>query len=402
MTQTRHDAAPSWYTPQDCNLDDFRSTVEVTTDLADYPHATAVVDGVLIYGPEATRDLSTGDARRSLQSELARALQDGPGVVVFAGAFEAEAVDGASAVFRELVARQHAAGAAGGDHFGKPGANDRVWGALDKLALVDPAAFVSYYSNDVLALVSEAWLGRGYQVTSQVNIVNPGGAAQTAHRDYHLGFMDREQAMAYPAHVHALSPALTLQGAVAHVDMPVASGTTKFLPHSQKYPSGYIAFHDPEFVTYFEERFVQLPLSKGDAVFFNPALFHAAGANQTSDISRMANLLQVSSAFGRAMETVDTTAITIAVFDELVRRRDAGLSAQLLANAAAVAAEGYPFPTNLDSDQPVGALAPPSQLDVLTAALAEGWERSRLENELTAQQTRRQAPIIGGVAPSAR
>ena len=168
-----------------------------------------------------------------------------------------------------------------GDHFARPGANDRVWGALDKLAVTDPETFADYYANDVLALVSEAWLGPGYQVTSQVNVVNPGGQAQVAHRDYHLGFMDRDQAQAFPAHVHALSPGLTLQGAVAHVDMPVETGPTLYLPHSQKYPAGYLGYHDAAFTAYFEEHHVQLPLVAGDAVFFNPALFHGAGTNRT-------------------------------------------------------------------------------------------------------------------------
>ena len=31
-------------------------------------------------------------------------------------------------------------------------------------------------------------------------------------------------------------------------------------------------------------------------MFFNPALFHGAGTNRTSDVRRMANLLQISSA----------------------------------------------------------------------------------------------------------
>ena len=55
-----------------------------------------------------------------------------------------------------------------------------------------------------------------------------------------------------------------------------------YLPHSQKYGAGYLAFHDPAFTAYFEEHHVQLPLDKGDAVFFNPALFHGAGTNHTS------------------------------------------------------------------------------------------------------------------------
>ena len=34
-----------------------------------------------------------------------------------------------------LLDRQRAAGLVSGDHFAKPGANDRIWGALDKLTV---------------------------------------------------------------------------------------------------------------------------------------------------------------------------------------------------------------------------------------------------------------------------
>src|SRR4051812_4821103 len=234
----------TWFTSEDCRLEDFRAVCEQKTELTGYPHATDVVDNVLIY---------PGDLANipEIQAELIRALMDGPGVVVFAGAFTHEAVDRATGVFNEIIEEQKAAGVAGGDHFAKPGANDRVWGALDKFALRDPAAFAAYYDNDTLALISRAWLGPGYQVTSQINVVNPGGRAQVAHRDYHLGFMSQQQAERYPAQIHLLSPALTLQGAVAHVDMPVEPGPTLYLPHSQKYAPGYLAFHRREFTAYF-------------------------------------------------------------------------------------------------------------------------------------------------------
>jgi ectoine hydroxylase-related dioxygenase (phytanoyl-CoA dioxygenase family) len=264
---------------------------------------------------------------------------------------------------------------------------------LDKLAVADPEVFVSYYSNDVLALVSEAWLGPNYQVTSQVNVVNPGGQAQVAHRDYHLGFMDRAQAETYPAHVHALSPALTLQGAVAHVDMPVETGPTLYLPHSQKYGPGYVAYHDAAFTEYFEGHYVQLPLEKGDAVFFNPALFHGAGTNRTTDVRRMANLLQVSSAFGRAMETVDTVSVCKAIFAALVQAKADGTESHQLDNVVTAAAEGYAFPTNLDLDQPVRSLAPQSQADLLRQALGEGWEPGRFAAALGAQQDLRRSHV---------
>ncbi|MFF7520296.1 phytanoyl-CoA dioxygenase family protein [Streptomyces pseudovenezuelae] len=377
----------AWLSEQDCDLASFRALVERTTDRADYPHAAAVERNVLLYDAERVRGAKD---RREVQEELVRALTDGPGVVVFQGAFPDHAVvDRFTQVFDSLIREQYAAGTTAGDHFAKPGANERVWNALEKAALYDPAAFADYYANPVVALVSEAWLGPGYQVTSQVNVVNPGGLAQTAHRDYHLGFLSDEAAAAYPAHVHRLSPVLTLQGAVAHCDMPVESGPTLYLPFSQRFEPGYLAWRRPEFQAYFKEHHVQLPLSKGDAVFFNPALFHAAGTNRTTDVRRMANLLQVSSAFGRAMETVDREAVSNAVYPALLRRKTEGADAEWLDHVIAASAEGYPFPTNLDSDPPVDGLAPPSQADLVRRALAEGWTPRTLRDELRAGADRR-------------
>ena len=383
FTAVQHRA---WLSEQDCDLDSFRALVERTADLSDYPHAAAMERNVLLY--DTGRVLAAG--RREVQQELVRALTEGPGVVVFRGAFPDPAVvDRATEVFDSLIREQDAAGATAGDHFAKPGANERVWNALEKAALYDPAAFADYYANPVLALVCEAWLGPGYQVTSQINVVNPGGLAQTAHRDYHLGFLSDEAASAYPAHVHRLSPVLTLQGAVAHCDMPVESGPTLYLPFSQAYEPGYLAWRRPEFQAYFKEHHVQLPLAKGDAAFFNPALFHAAGTNRTPDVRRMANLLQVSSAFGRAMESVDREAVANAVYPVLLRRKAEGVPQAWLDNVIAASAEGYPFPTNLDSDPPVDGLAPPSQADLVREALAENRPARILRDQLRVAGERR-------------
>ena len=231
-------------------------------------------------------------------------------------------------------------------------------------------------------------------MTSQVNVVRPGGQAQDPHRDYHLGFLSDEVAAAYPAHVHLLSPVLTLQGAVAHSDMPVESGPTMYLPYSHQYAPGYLAYRRDEFRAFFAEHYVQLPLAKGDAAFFNPALFHGAGTNVSADVQRMANLLQVSSAFGRAMETVDRTKVTRAIYPVLLTRRDAGVDAATLAHAVAAAAEGYPFPTNLDLDENLGGLTPLSQAGLVTQALAQDWDADRLSDALEAQAARHRTDEI--------
>ncbi|WP_037069851.1 phytanoyl-CoA dioxygenase family protein [Pseudonocardia acaciae] len=358
----------------DCRLDDLVTVVASGTDPADYPHAGDIRDGVLVYDADALRTTPS--------TELTRALADGPGIVIVRDAFDPAVVSRASEEFAAIIAEQQAAGAVSGDHFARPGANDRIWNALEKLAVRAPATFVEYYDNDALARVSEAWLGPGYQVTSQVNVVNPGGAGQVGHRDYHLGFLPAAQISCYPEHVHRLSPVLTLQGAVAHSDMPVETGPTCYLPHSQKYLPGYLATERPEFRRYFDEHHVQLPLRLGDAVFFNPAVIHGAGTNRTPDVRRMANLLQVSSAFGRAMETVDRRRVCTAIYPALLGHPEP-------ANAVAAAAEGYPFPTDLDRDPPLDGLAPPSQADLVRQALAQRWPPDRLESELAAHAARR-------------
>lgn len=361
------------------SLDDFRHQVEVETTPSMCPSAIAIEKNIPIYDGKAVSDL--------IAPEWAGVIGRGPGVFVVKRAFtDPGAIDAASEAFRAIIAHERAAGIAAGDHFAKAGANDRIWNSLQKLCLHDPAVYARYMANPVIDIACRAWLGPGYQIATQVNQVRPGGKAQAPHRDYHLGFMSPEQMAEYPDHIHATGPTLILQGGVAHCDMPVESGTTKLLPHSQRYLHGYIAATRPEFRDYFEAHCVQLPLEKGDAIFFSPALFHAAGENRTTDVVRMVNLIQTASAFARHMETIDRTAMVRAVYPHL-----AGLSPEGRRAVIAATADGYPFPTNLDTDPPIGGLAPESQQDLLARAVAEGWDRARLDAALDEQAAKRRA-----------
>ena len=381
-----------WLTADSCDLEEFKRLVERSVNRADYPLASDVVSNVPVYDGLAARSAAgSADTRKESMAEWVEALTDGPGIIVIRGAFaEPTAIDAANANFWAIIEEERLNNVGGGDHFAKPGANDRVWNALEKLCLRDPAAFAAYYGNAVIALVSEAWLGPAYQITSQLNVVNPGGAAQVAHRDYHLGFQSAEAIERFPVHVHRLSPGLTLQGAIAHCDMPLETGPTLYLPFSQGYLHGYMATGRPEFRDYFEKHHVQLPLAKGDAVFFNPALFHAAGTNRSKDVRRIANLLQVSSAFGRAMESVDRVKMSLRLYPALKGLfGDKAVSAAEADNAVAACAEGYSFPTNLDRDPPIGGMAPKSQQDLMRQALAENWAPEVFSEEAAAQAWRK-------------
>ncbi|CAM2147560.1 Phytanoyl-CoA dioxygenase [Pararobbsia alpina] len=383
-----------WYSDADCKLDDFVAALAPGDAEQRLHYAASVERGVPVYDCPALRGtLRVASERAALLAEWVDVMLHGAGVLVLRAAYEDTAViDAATAIFESIVVQERESGASGADHFAKAGANDRIWNALEKLCMLEPDVFARYYANPFIAAISEAWLGPHYQMTSQINVVRPGGAAQQAHRDYHLGFQTNEEALRYPAHVHTMSPLLTLQGAVAHGDMPVESGPTKLLPFSQRYAPGYLAWRRPEFRAHFEAHCVQLPLQKGDAVFFNPALFHAAGDNRTADISRMANLLQVSSAYGRAMETVDRTRMSIALYPVLRTLRASGaLDVDEVGAAIASCAEGYPFPTNLDTDPPVGGLAPESQQQLMRRAIDEAWSEMAFCDAVRAQQRKRQS-----------
>lgn len=381
-----------YFDRESCDLDEFKVLTSQSLSSEAVPLAASVQKNIPLYDMNALRpNLADAEQRRALMGEWASVLNQSAGVIVLKHAYpDTSVIDRASDVFRAIIAEEKAKGGGEGDHFAASGANDRVWNSLQKHALQDPEGFALYYGNAAIATACEAWLGPHYQMTAQVNQVRPGGKAQQAHRDYHLGFQTADVAAKFPVHAHMVTAVLTLQGAVAHCDMSIESGPTKLLPFSQKYGPGYLAFHDPGFAAYFDEACVQLPLSKGDAVFFNPALFHAAGANTTEDVHRMANLLQVSSAFGRAMEAVDRSTMCRSLYPALQSLRGQMGDADIQA-AIAACAEGYAFPTNLDTDPPIGGNAPQTQADILRQALAEDWTDATLDSALSALSHRQRA-----------
>ncbi|MBL1378098.1 phytanoyl-CoA dioxygenase family protein [Zobellella iuensis] len=377
--------------PERLDLAGFTALCEQSPTLADYPLAAGIERRVLVYRAP-TLNAAVQRDRTEVLAELHRALAQGPGVLVIKGGYADQGViERNTAVFGRIFAEEAERGAAA-DHFAQAGHNGRIWNSLQKVAERDAEAFIDYYANPLLALVCEAWLGPWYQMTAQVNVVRPGGQAQQPHRDYHLGFQSAADASRFPLPVQQLSQYLTLQGAVAHSDMPLASGPTLLLPFSQRYEGGYLAWRRPDFIDYFERHAVQLPLERGDMLFFSPALFHAAGSNSTEDVVRTANLLQVSSAFGKPMETVSRERILRHLYPALLARyRQGQLAEPELSALIAAAADGYSFPTNLDRDPPLGGLAPQTQQQLLRQALEEGWTEADFGRQLSLSQQKRQA-----------
>ncbi|KAF2728378.1 phytanoyl-CoA dioxygenase-like protein [Polyplosphaeria fusca] len=363
---------PRLFSPSNATSLEAFKTLVTTSTCPDYPLATEITQNIPIYTLPPYSTLTPASAS-ALQDEWSHILLSGPGIFITRSLFPSRALlTTVNSVYDSILAAERSSRTAnGGDHFAPSGANSRLWNSLSKHCLADPVSFLEYYSNPYLALISSAWLGPAHRITAQLNTVHPGGAPQTPHRDYHLGFQSAESCALFPRHQHTASQFLTLQGAVAHSDMPAASGPTRLLPFSQRFEGGYLAYRRPEFAEFFDKSWVSVPLGMGDGMFFNPALFHAAGANTSAHVHRSANLLQISSAFGKPMENIDTEVLIERCWEGLVGMytEDGEVSARVRA-AVGCLGEGYAFPTNLDRRVPESAgMAPESEQELLVRAL---------------------------------
>ncbi|MEM8859662.1 MAG: phytanoyl-CoA dioxygenase family protein [Chloroflexota bacterium] len=383
-------SSPEYFDIRDLSVDNLHTICSQSVNIINYPLAAGSEKNVLIYEGDALRSIiGNEEGELAIKAELCRALKSGPGVFVIKQGFaDTSLVDQHTAILKEIVAEEKENSQGEGDHFGQ---NERVWNAIQKVCVKNPENFIDYYSNPLIGLACEAWLGPAFQITAQMNNVKPGNKAQSSHRDYHLGFQSLDTIKRYPAHSQTMSQYLTLQGAIVHGDMPLISGPTLLLPFSQQYEPGYLAYSQPEFRAYFDEHCVQVPLYKGDIVFFSPALFHGAGTNQgTTD--RIANLIQISSAFGRTMETVNNEAMIAAAYPVLLERIQLGsITPREVRDSIAAIGDGYSFPTNLDSDPPIGGNAPETGQQLMMRALETSWPVEQLSSELLAYSQRRRA-----------
>ena len=189
-----------FFDPEACDLDAFKALIDQTVAPSTVPNADDIQKNVPIYDMSKLRSsLEDKAMRREIMTEWARVLRTGSGVLALRGAYaDTHVLDEATSVYEHIIAAEKLASGGGGDHFAASGSNDRIWNSLQKLCEEAPDVFLRYFANTSIAAVCEAWLGPNYQMTAQINLVHPGGAAQQAHRDYHLGFQTAEVSADYP------------------------------------------------------------------------------------------------------------------------------------------------------------------------------------------------------------
>lgn len=374
-----------YFSDSDIDYDELISICSQETIEANYPLSNSISNNVVIYDAKDFRSfVGNIEEEIKLKTEMHHVLESGPGVFVVRNLYNEDVIDESNAIFEKIVKNESNSS---NDHFAA-GTNTRIWNSFQKVAMENQEAFINYYSNDLVKIIAESWCGPNSQMTAQVNIVRPGGEMQKPHRDYHLGFQENEVVEKFPISIHRLSNYLTLQGGVAHTDMPLESGPTVVLPYSQQYDLGYLTWRDTKFADFFNKYSVQNSMSKGDGIFFNPAIFHAAGANTTNNFHRIGNLLQISSAFGKTMEHIDYIKIITHIYPSLLDHiKNKTLSERLIENVLICATDGYAFPTNLDSDKNSDSkLQGMSMFDLTKQSLLDSLSPEKFKLKLLEQQ----------------
>ena len=374
-----------YFSDSDIDYDELISICSQETIEANYPLSDSISNNVVIYDAKDFRSfVGNIEEEIKLKTEMHHVLESGPGVFVVRNLYNEDVIDESNAIFEKIVKNESNSS---NDHFAA-GTNTRIWNSFQKVAMENQEAFINYYSNDLVKIIAESWCGPNSQMTAQVNIVRPGGEMQKPHRDYHLGFQENEVVEKFPISIHRLSNYLTLQGGVAHTDMPLESGPTVVLPYSQQYDLGYLTWRDTNFADFFNKYSVQNSMSKGDGIFFNPAIFHAAGANTTNNFQRIGNLLQISSAFGKTMEHIDYIKIITHIYPSLLDHiKNKTLSERLIENILICATDGYAFPTNLDSDKNSDSkLQGMSMFDLTKQSLLDSLSPEKFKLKLLEQQ----------------
>lgn len=298
--------------------------------------SSKVIKSIPIYSNKSL--LNNFNHFKTIKSEFNYHLTRGVGIVVIENLINYDVVKSTNQEIYKIIENQKETN---NDHFSN---NQRIWNFYEKFCISNTNLFINYFKNPIIDLISSSYLGPKYEITNQINIVNPGSKAQVFHRDYHLGLMDKKMLEEYPMNVHISSPNLTLQGLVAHSKINPKNGSTKFIPYSHLKKNGFNLIKKNKVLDICENNYIQLELNIGDGVFFNPAIFHAAGDNNDNN-DRIANLFQINSAFSKPMELVNNLLVKNLVEDKLNSMKLSDIELKTLKN---IIFNKYEYPTNLD------------------------------------------------------
>ena len=132
-----------FFNENDINLCDFADLCSQKVSKTNYPFCSNIKKKVVIYNGEQIRSIINTPKSFELKSELHYCLKEGPGVLIIQQAFlQKKTIDKASEIFLGIIKKEKGNAIHHGDHFARPGQNERLWNSLQKLCEIDPKTFI--------------------------------------------------------------------------------------------------------------------------------------------------------------------------------------------------------------------------------------------------------------------
>ena len=119
---------------KDNNIENFKQSLSLQTKKSEVPLSKSIEKNIPIYeGKEVNERSLEEDYKIALLREWSNVFKEGSGIIVIKkGIANLKVISKATSVFTKLIETEKEKFNSGGDHFAKPGANDRVWNALEK------------------------------------------------------------------------------------------------------------------------------------------------------------------------------------------------------------------------------------------------------------------------------
>ena len=138
---------PGYYHSGECNLADFKKTVDQKLDIGSVPNAAEINKNIPIYNIEDLQNaLQSDELKFELMAEWAWILRESSGAIVLRNAYkDTTVIDEATKLYEDIIADEKLKSGGGADHFAAAGANDRIWNSLQKLCESSPDVFLRYF-----------------------------------------------------------------------------------------------------------------------------------------------------------------------------------------------------------------------------------------------------------------
>lgn len=183
---------------------------------------------------------------------------------------------------------------------------------IDRMSKTNPELLMEILDNKDLTRVSDCLLGFAKFGSCTGHWIKPGGKRQETHVDYPVhshstDFWKKEnkiERIFTEYQVNKILPFFSAQCLIASDYMNYENGVTQIVPYSNLIPNIDVLLKKQKVKDYFEDKFVNIELFKGDVLFFNRRIVHRGGHNQTK-YRRNSLIVQYVWSWGVGQEMID-------------------------------------------------------------------------------------------------